>query len=111
MQYEGDHINNVVQRSTWKNFEKKNSVRSSHCEFFGNIVVPKATVLEVLEKFCKIYGKSSELESLLKIDFSTGIFLKILRNFQKHIFYRTNPSDCLCCSEVRILNPCKIFIR
>ena len=33
-------------------------------------------------------------ESSLKRDFSTGVFLRILRNFLKNFIYTTPPDDC-----------------
>ena len=34
--------------------------------------------------------------SLLKRDSGTSVFLRILRNFQEHIFYRTPLDNCFC---------------
>ena len=50
------------------------------------MVAPEATVLKVLETFCKTVGKISVLESLFKRNFTTGVLLGILRNFEEHIF-------------------------
>ena len=60
----------------------------------------------VLRNFTKFTGKQlrqslffnkvADLKSvtLLKTDSGTGVFLRILRNFQEHLFYRTTLKDC-----------------
>ena len=42
--------------------------------------------------FNKVTGL--RLATLLKKVSGTGVFLRILRNFQKHLFYRTPPDEC-----------------
>ena len=55
----------------------------------------------VLKNFAKFTGKhlcqSPEawgLQLYLKTDSSASVFLRISRNFQEHLFYRTPPADC-----------------
>ena len=55
----------MVKRSTLKNFKKKYGTQSTSESFFSNIVV-QAIVLKVLEKFCKLLGKTPVLEFLFK---------------------------------------------
>ena len=55
----------------------------------------------LLKNFTELTGKHLywslfliKLQALLKADFSTGVFLLILRNFWEYLFYRTSPGDC-----------------
>ena len=73
-------------------------IRSSRPEAFC-----KKAVLRNITKFsgkhlCQrlFFNKVTVLRpaTLLKKVSGTGVFLRILRNFQKHLFYRTPPDEC-----------------
>ena len=47
-------------------------------------------------KIHNIHRKTPALESLLKRDSNTDVFLWISRNFQEHLFWRTSANGCFC---------------
>ena len=50
-----------------------------------------------------------KLETLLKIDSGTGVYLRTLRTFLEHLFYRTPPGDYLFHAQAAGFQPVYII--
>ena len=87
-----------------KNIEEKIKLRSNHqrCSIKTG----------ALKNFAKLTGKhlsQTLFRNNLKREPSTGVFMRILQKFQKHIFCITHPIDCfwkVCFQTYKVLWKC-----
>ena len=81
----------VNNKDTRRSIHQRCSVKKGVLQNFANF-----TGKQLCWSLFSIKLQALGLVTLLKRDFSTGIFLWNLRNFKEHRFWRTFSDDCFC---------------